>query len=173
MIHETITHTRMEIVMKKKNIALWTILSGIVISLILIFGSFKKDVWDINANKLEDLTNDLSNPMVINDFSKWTPFEWDTLYSFTPYTTKETIYEVVGYKWDNISETANDNMNQIVFVKDGKVVCYLYGYPKNTNSSYHFGEYEGEYVTFNSQQKLSFDTEIGADGIRYFNSINH
>ena len=47
MIHETITHTRMDFVMKKNNIALWTILSGIVISLILIFGSFKKDVWDI------------------------------------------------------------------------------------------------------------------------------
>ena len=142
-------HTRMGIVMKKKNVFLWTILTGIVITIILIFGPLKKDIWDTNASKLEDLTDSLSNPMVINDFSKWTPFEWDTLYSFAPYTTKETIYEVVGYKWDNISETVNDNMNQIVFVKDGKVVCYLYGYPENTNSSYNFGEYESEYITFN------------------------
>ena len=166
-------HTRMGIVMKKKNVFLWTILTGIVITIILIFGPLKKDIWDTNASKLEDLTDSLSNPMVINDFSKWTPFEWDTLYSFAPYTTKETIYEVVGYKWDNISETVNDNMNQIVFVKDGKVVCYLYGYPENTNASYNFGEYESEYITFNSKKKLSFDIEIGADGIRYFNYINH
>lgn len=140
--------------------------------IILILGSFKKDIWDINTSKLEDLIDSMSAPMVINDFSKWTPFEWDTLYSFTPYTTKENIYKVVGYKWDNISETVNDNMNQIVFVKDGKVVCYLYGYPENTNFSYNFGEYEGEYITFNSQQKLSFDITIGADGVNYFNSIN-
>ena len=84
-------HTRMGIVMKKKNVFLWTILTGIVITIILIFGPLKKDIWDTNASKLEDLTDSLSNPMVINDFSKWTPFEWDTLYSFAPYTTKETI----------------------------------------------------------------------------------
>lgn len=37
----------------------------------------------------------------------------------------------------------------------------------------YFGEYEDRYITFKSQQKLSFDTEIGADSIKYFNSINH
>ena len=67
-------HTRMGIVMKKKNVFLWTILTGIVITIILIFGPLKKDIWDTNASKLEDLTDSLSNPMVINDFSKWTPF---------------------------------------------------------------------------------------------------
>ncbi|QQP70385.1 hypothetical protein JHE06_00565 [Carnobacterium sp. CS13] len=159
--------------MKKKNVLLLTILTGIVITIILIFGPFKKDIWEINASKLEDSTDNISAPTAIDDFSKWTPFEWDTLYSFAPYTKKENIYKVVGYKWDNINESVNDNMNQIVFVKDGKVVCYLYGYPKNTNSSYNFGEYEGEYITFNSQQKLAFDVEIGADEIRYFNYINN
>lgn len=159
--------------MKKKNALLWTILIGIVITIILIVGLFKKDIWDINASKLEDSIDSISGPTIINDFSKWTPFEWDTLYSFTPYTAKENIYKVVGYKWGNISETVNDNMNQIVFVKDGKVVCYLYGYPKNNNFSYDFGEYEGEYISFNSQQKLSFDITIGADGIKYFNYINN
>ena len=29
-------------------------------------------------------------------------------------------------------------MNQIVFVKDGKVVCYLYGYPENNKFGIFF-----------------------------------
>ncbi|MFJ7755533.1 hypothetical protein ACQKGI_19190 [Peribacillus muralis] len=51
---------------------------------------------------------------------------------------KEDIYETVGYKWDAISETVNEGMNQIVFLKDGKVVCYLYGYPENNGYGISF-----------------------------------
>ena len=73
-----------------------------------------------------------------------TPFEWDIAYSFDPYTPKESIYETMGYKWDNISETVNEGMNQIVFLKDGKVVCYLYGYPENNGYGINFtSENEG------------------------------
>ena len=146
---------------------------NLIINMIGIFGPFKKDIWEINASRIEDRSNNISTPTVIKDFSKWTPFEWDTLYSFAPYTKKEMIYKVVGYKWDNISEAVNDNMNQIVFIKDKKVVCYLYGYPENSNFSYNFGKYENDYLTFNSQQKLAFDITIGDDGIRYFNYINN
>lgn len=32
----------------------------------------------------------------------------------------------------------NEGMNQIVFMKDGKVVCYLYGYPKNNGYGIFF-----------------------------------
>lgn len=158
--------------MKKKNALLWTSLIGIVIIMVLLIGPFKKDIWDSNASKFEDSVNDINSPAVIDDFSKWTPFEWDVLYSFTPYTTKDSIYKVVGYKWVNISETVNENMNQIVFIKDGKVVCYLYGYPETTNFSYNFGKYEGEYIKLSSQKKLSFDIKIGEDGIKYFDYIN-
>jgi len=56
------------------------------------------------------------------------------------HTSKEAIYEVIGYKWDNISESVNEGMNQIVFVKDSKVVCYLYGYPEDINLGFDFGE---------------------------------
>ena len=51
---------------------------------------------------------------------------------------QNTIYETVGYKWDNISETVNEGMNQIVFLKDEKVVCYLYGYPQNNGYGIYF-----------------------------------
>lgn len=32
----------------------------------------------------------------------------------------------------------NEGMNQIVFMKDGKVVCYLYSYPENNGYGIFF-----------------------------------
>lgn len=70
--------------------------------------------------------------------SEFTPFEWDEVYSFNPYVSKEIIYETIGYKWDRISETVSGGMNQIVFVKGGKVVCTIYGYPENNGFGIFF-----------------------------------
>jgi len=67
-----------------------------------------------------------------------TPFDWDVVYSFDPYTSKDVIYKTVGYKWENISETVSEGMNQIVFLKNRKVVCYLYGYPENNGYGISF-----------------------------------
>ncbi|WP_340372883.1 hypothetical protein [Peribacillus sp. FSL E2-0218] len=65
-----------------------------------------------------------------------TPFEWDTVYDFTPYTPKEEINETVVYKWENINETVNECMNQIVFLKDGKVVSFYTAFLKIMDMGY-------------------------------------
>jgi len=71
-----------------------------------------------------------------------TPFDWDVVYSFTPYTPKEIITEVLGSKFDSIKETTSEGMNQIVCVKSGEVVCYLYGYPSNNGFGISFDSTE-------------------------------
>ena len=159
--------------MRKRYKILWTFGSFIVaVILVLLFlNPFKRDVWDINAHILRNSFNIISGTAVIDDLSQWTPFEWDTLYSFAPYTAKDKIYEVIGYKWDNISESVNEGMNQIIFVKDDKVVCYLYGYPENIKLGFNFGEYKGNYIKLTSKQKLSFKTTISNEGVRYFQYI--
>lgn len=139
----------------------------LVIAVLLTVNPFKKDIWETNADKFVKSFNIISGNAVIDDLSQWTPFEWDTLYSFAPYTPKDKIYEVIGYKWDNITETVDEGMNQIVFMKDGEVICYLYGYPENIKISFDFGEYKDSYMKFTSEQKLTFDTVL-SDGIRYF-----
>ena len=57
-----------------------------------------------------------------------TPFEWEIVYSFGPYTTKEEIQKRIGFK-ANVGETVNEGMRQLVFVKDEEVVCELLGNP--------------------------------------------
>jgi hypothetical protein len=160
--------------MKKKSVMVGSvgIIIIIIITILIIANSFKKDVWDINAEKFKNSFQLISGNAVIDDLSKWTPFEWDTLYSFEAYTTKEKIYKTIGYKWDNINETVSEGMNQIIFIKDGKVVCYFYGYPENNRLGFNFGKYEDSYIKLTSKQKLSFKTTIsGENGVRYFDYI--
>ncbi|MCG7336882.1 hypothetical protein MHZ95_16605 [Sporosarcina sp. ACRSM] len=122
--------------MKRKNIVAFILILGCVS--LLVINPFKKDIWDSN---LVLLKNKILSEKEIDDkvnLSTFTPFEWDHVYSFNPYVPKESIYETIGYKWDNISETVSEGMNQIVFMKDGKVVCYLYGYPENNKFGFYF-----------------------------------
>lgn len=60
------------------------------------------------------------------------PFAWDTLYSFGPYTSKEEREAVIGFASDSIQENMfNEGMVDLLFVKDGKVVASVLGYPEN------------------------------------------
>lgn len=142
-----------------------------IVAIVIIFNPFRKDVWDINADKLIYSFNVISGDAEIDDLNGFIPFEWDELFSFAPYTSTKEIYEVIGYKWDNISESVNEGMNQIVFVKDGKVVCYLYGYSENIKVGFDFGEYESSYIKLTSNQKLAFTTTLTDNGVRYFKFI--
>jgi hypothetical protein len=156
--------------LKNKN-NLIIVVGVIVITIMLSLNYLKTDIWDSNAKKLSNAFNIISGDARIDNLSQFTPFEWDTLYSFDPYTSKDEIYKTIGYKWDQISETVNENMNQIVFMKDRKVVCYVFGYPEYNKIGFDFGEYDGSYIKLLSEDKLTFDTTVTEDGIRLFNYI--
>nr|WP_312983749.1 metallophosphoesterase [Clostridioides sp.] len=59
--------------------------------------------------------------------SEITPFKWDKAFVFAPETPRKIIYKKVGYEWKSITETEGTDMTQMVFIKDNKPVCYLYG----------------------------------------------
>ncbi len=121
-----------------KNKKILVIVAVCIVFVFVIVNLLQKDLWDVNADLLNEEVLSIEKSVETVNLTDITPFEWDIVYSFDPYTTKETIYETVGYKWDEISETVNGGMNQIVFLKDGKVVCYLYGYPQNNGYGIYF-----------------------------------
>ena len=130
-----------------KNKKILVIVAIVIVSIFVLVNLLKKDLWDVNADLLKEEVLSIEQSVETVNLTDITPFEWDVVYSFDPYTTKDTIYETVGYKWDNISETVNEGMNQIVFLKDGKVVCYLYGYPENNGYGIYFTSENGMGVT--------------------------
>lgn len=80
-----------------------------------------------NAEALEHRVIDLATEYKVIRLADLTPFEWDKVYFFQPYTSTKYVYEKVGYPWDSISETVSEGMMQIVFMKSDKVVCYVFG----------------------------------------------
>ena len=143
----------------------------------VIYNIFFADIWAKNADKLNrnlcKLPIEKNETIYVGDIKEQIPFEWDTLYTFKPDVSLERIYEVVGYKWEKITKTTNKGMNQLVFVKDGQVVCYVYGYPKARTLFFDFGEYEGEYFTLTSNDNINMNMSMDKKGVRTFTYINN
>ena len=62
-------------------------------------------------------------------------------------------------------------MNQLVFIKDDKVVCYLYGYPENMKLGFNFGMYKGNYIKLTSEQKQSFELQPQKNDFKFLRYI--
>ncbi len=63
------------------------------------------------------------------------------------------------------------HMNQLVFIKDDKVVCYLYGYPENLKLGFNFGIYEGNYIKLTSEQKQFFELQPQKYDLKFLKHI--
>ena len=153
----------------KKNKLRVIVSFSVVILIIIIFSVLKSvdPIWEANAKRFSSSLNIINGkPATIDNLSDFTTFEWDTLYSFAPYTPEETIYEVIGYRWENISSTVSEGMNQIVFIKDSKVVCYIDGYPYKYKVFFDFGHYNDSNFKLTSSDKLTFTMTLTDDGIR-------
>jgi len=59
------------------------------------------------------------------------PFNWDCVYTFEPYTTKDEIENTLGFKSNAVKETINEGMVQLIFTKDKKIISSICGYGNN------------------------------------------
>lgn len=59
------------------------------------------------------------------------PFDWEAVYSFAPYTSREEIARTIGFDSPEISETMGEGMTQLIFVEDERVVLCICAYPEN------------------------------------------
>lgn len=163
--------------MKKNDIIF--LICGIILLIgsiiFVIYRMFFADIWSKNADKLNrnlcKYEIKKGESVYVGDIRGDIPFEWDTLYTFKPDVPIEKIYEVVGYKWDKITKATNKGMNQLVFLKDGQVVCYVYGFPRARKIFFDFGDYEGEYFTLTSNDVLNMNMSMNKKGIRTFEYI--
>lgn len=123
----------------RRRIFLITILIIIIISPIFI-SYYDYQTTKINNEYLEEFTNNLN--AVINEKNTFmmtdiTNFEWDRLYMFHPYTSRDGMEKVVGTKWNSdhsypgylIHKSSlgnhpldDDSLHKLVFVHDDKVV---------------------------------------------------
>ena len=99
-----------------------------------------------------------------------TEFEWDYLYTFSPYTPKETMEEVVGFESkDIIGNMVSEGTVYLLFVKDDKVVANVCSSVDSLGYYISFGSYD-EYLCIESSQKAVFSVET-KDNIKYLEYV--
>ena len=77
------------------------------------------------------------------------PFEWECVYTFEPYQSREEIEEVLGFQSRRIKENnINEGMEHLLFVKGDRVTASILGYSENLGYSIRFAAKEGKKVTY-------------------------
>lgn len=104
----------------------------------------------INNQKLVNSINSINSDVVqINEI---VPFDWDIVYTFEPYSSKESIEEIVGFKSADIkANNINEGMVHLLFVKGRKVVASVLGYSANLGYHINFSSK----ITFSENAKFN------------------
>lgn len=107
--------------------------------------------------------------------SELTPFEWDRVYSFPPYTSKDEIEWILGFSSGEVSETVNEGMLQLIFVSHGAedaplVTACITGYPENLGYDVELGHFLNgpDYMWIDrGTDPLVFQMENGRPSLTY------
>lgn len=143
--------------MKKRNKFTITIIFSTILVAILGYLVLGNPVVLINNYKLENSIKSIQSDNI--KLNEVVPFDWDIVYTFQPYTPKENIEEIIGFKSSSIKENnINEGMVHLLFVKGEKVVASILGY--STNLGYRL-DFPSK-VTFveNAQFKVSIIDNI-------------
>ena len=160
---ENSTKSRIKNVLNYKKPKFWAIVSVfmLVVGMSIFLISNPDNDWKNNSTKLVRQVDTLvekseNKELTVDDFKEITPFEWDYMYRFTPYTPKEDIENTIGFKWSKISESVNEGTNQVIFTKGNKVVCYFNGYPDNDKVYFDFRSSTNGNIKLSSKENIKF-----------------
>lgn len=116
--------------MRQRNKIAITIVLGMSLVALIGYLVIGNPIVLINNKKLENSIKAIrSDTIKLNEV---VPFDWDIVYTFEPYVSKESIEEIIGFKSSNIKENnINEGMVHLLFVKGEKVVASILGYSTN------------------------------------------
>jgi len=103
----------------------------------------------INNQKLKKAITSINSDYI--KLNEIVPFDWDSVYTFEPYTTKDEIESILGFKSNAIKETVNEGMVQLIFTKDKKIISSICGYSSNLGYTVNF-----EKINNNVYHKINY-----------------
>lgn len=151
---------------KKKIIVGIVVLSGIFIELfVLMIGNpiifYHNCRWNHAVRTISKDTEKIT-------FNEIAPFEWDSVYTFLPYVSRKEIWEVLGVRDKSITETVNEEMVQLIFVKEGKVTANICGYESGVGYSLEIPVKKNEwYRSIGYEEDLEFYVSVKQGGRRH------
>jgi len=88
-----------------------------------------------------------------------TTFEWDIMYTFTPFTPRESIERVIGFSSRDIRTTFNESQTQLIFVRDGRIISSIWGYGNNLGYWISFDSFSGDYLAVTPNDTVLFSVD--------------
>lgn len=115
-----------------------------IICCICILGIFFSACGNSTIDKYKAFFNNNINSLQNGEVNlhKLTDFEWDKMYTFSAYISKEEIEQILGFESDVIVNNMSDEGNTyLLFLKDNTIVCSIYGSSDYLGYSINFGVY--------------------------------
>ncbi len=139
------------------------ILGGITLVVVFVTWAVDRVTLSRNSNVIGETLTSITEEQVT--LGEVLPFEWDTLYTFPPYTSLEEIAFTVGFNSPHLNENmVSEGMVHLLFVRDKRVVASVLDYPDALGYSVSFDE-----VIHNDEQAL-FEV-AQSDGITHLTHI--
>lgn len=113
--------------MKPKRIAI--LIAALLIAAACLFLLLGNPVVSYHNGQLRSALTGLEEGTCTLD--EVVPFQWDTVYTFPPYTTREEMEETIGVSSPAIQEAVSEGMVQLIFVSGDQVTASVCGYPEN------------------------------------------
>jgi hypothetical protein len=142
---------------KKRRLIIITIISAVLFVCIMFLVIFGNPIILKNRYDFGHAVKNLSTETIT--LNEITSFEWDIVYSFAPYTPKQEMEKIIGFKSNYITETVSEGMLQLIFVKDNKVVCNILGYSSNLGYSISLWTGAEDYCQIRYEDDISFSVE--------------
>ena len=130
--------------MKGKKTAVFWILAAGIILLAVFFVIESGNPVRRNKRRLKECMEQLASMESGSriSLSAITPFLWDTVYSFDPYTSAEEMAAVMNTSERELQETVNEGMTQLIFLREGKIAAVICGYAENLGYDIDLGLWE-------------------------------
>lgn len=107
----------------------------------IFFSACGNSTIDKYKTSFNNNINSLQNGEV--NLHKLTDFEWDKMYTFSTYTSKDEIEQILGFESDVIVNNMSDEGNTyLLFLKDNTIVCSIYGSSDSLGYSINFGTFD-------------------------------
>lgn len=155
---------------KKKIIIIGAISLCIVTGIFCFTEPFSTYNKNIRAFEEAVLEQKEGNTITLKEL---TPFSWEKVYSFEPYTSKEEICQIIGFRSNRIKETVSEKMEQLIFVNNHQVICSITAYPETIGYLFQLpNSYNGQkYIELKSTENPSFQVTEN-QGILVFHLFN-
>lgn len=120
----------------KKIIA---IIAAAFIVYIFVYFVIGNPIVALHNNQLKQAITSIEDKKIIT-LNEVVPFDWDVVYTFEPYTSKEEIEKKIGFKSVSIRETVNEGMVQLLFVRGKTVAASVCGYMDDLGYAVYFND---------------------------------